>query len=414
MGAPASRVVIVGAGPAGATLALLLSRAGIGVTLVESNPSQRRSFRGEALMPSGLAALEQMALLPQLEGLPHRPLAGWRFVLNRRELFTAAEPLGGDPQRPCTLVNQPAFLDGVLREALATNHLEFLAQTTAKQLMWQAGRIAGVVLGDGGRLAADLVVACDGRSSRLRQESGLTLSTGSSPIDVLWFDLDGPKPETRPGPSTLQGHFTTVVGHQGVFSLFESATGGTQLGWVVDATQPTPQRSPQEWIASFASQCPPDLAHWLNQSAAGLQGPTRLSVQVGLAESWWKPGLLLLGDAAHPMSPVRAQGINMALRDAWVASQLLIPELQPTAQPLGQPKLDSALAAIEHARRGEIETLQTLQAQEAQRGELLRHNALLRCGLAISAPWVGGALGHHWSQLQKPLRIGLANLLLAP
>ena len=46
MGAPASRVVIVGAGPAGATLALLLSRAGIGVTLVESNPGQRRSFRG--------------------------------------------------------------------------------------------------------------------------------------------------------------------------------------------------------------------------------------------------------------------------------------------------------------------------------------------------------------------------------
>ena len=414
MGAPASRVVIVGAGPAGATLALLLSRAGIGVTLVESNPSQRRSFRGEALMPSGLAALEQMALLPQLEGLPHRPLAGWRFVLNRRELFTAAEPLGGDPQRPCTLVNQPAFLDGVLREALATNHLEFLAQTTAKQLMWQAGRIAGVVLGDGGRLAADLVVACDGRSSRLRQESGLTLSTGSSPIDVLWFDLDGPKPETRPGPSPLQGHFTTVVGHQGVFSLFESATGGVQLGWVLDASEPTPQRTPQEWIASFASQCPPDLANWLGQSGTGLQSPTRLSVQVGLAESWWKPGLLLLGDAAHPMSPVRAQGINMALRDAWVASQLLIPELQPTAQPLGQPKLDSALAAIEHARRGEIETLQTLQAQEAQRGELLRHNALLRCGLAISAPWVGGALGHHWSQLQKPLRIGLANLLLAP
>ena len=404
MGAPASSVVIVGAGPAGATLALLLSRAGIAVTLVESNPGQRRCFRGEALMPSGLAALEQMALLPQLEGLPHRPLAGWRFVVNGRELFTAAEPLGGDPQRPCTLVSQPAFLDGVLREALATNHLEFLAQTTAKQLMWQAGRIAGVVLGDGGRLAADLVVACDGRSSRLRQESGLTLSTGSSPIDVLWFDLDGPS------PSPLQGHFTTVVGPQGVFSLFESASGGTRLGWVLDATKPTPQRSPQEWIASFASQCPEDLASWLGQSGTGGQTPTRLSVQVGLAESWWKPGLLLLGDAAHPMGPVRAQGINMALRDAWVASQHLIPVLQP----LNQVQQDAALAAIEQARRSEIQTLQTLQAQEAQRGELLRHNALLRCVLAISAPWVGGALGHHWSQLQKPLREGLTTLLPAP
>ena len=404
MGAPASSVVIVGAGPAGATLALLLSRAGIAVTLVESNPGQRRCFRGEALMPSGLAALEQMALLPQLEGLPHRPLAGWRFVVNGRELFTAAEPLGGDPQRPCTLVNQPAFLDGVLRQALATNHLEFLAQTTAKQLIWQAGRIAGVVLGDGRQLAADLVVACDGRSSRLRQDAGVGLSTGSSPIDVLWFDLDGPS------PSPLQGHFTTVVGPQGVFSLFESASGGTQLGWVLDATKPTPQRSPQEWIASFASQCPEDLASWLGQSGTGGQTPTRLSVQVGLAESWWKPGLLLMGDAAHPMGPVRAQGINMALRDAWVASQHLIPVLQP----LNQVQQDAALAAIEQARRSEIQTLQTLQAQEAQRGELLRHNALLRCALAISAPWVGGALGHHWSQLQKPLREGLTTLLPAP
>ncbi len=418
MGVPASSVVIVGAGPAGATLALLLCRAGIGVTLVESNPGQRRSFRGEALMPSGLAALEQMALLPQLEGLPHRPLAGWRFVVNGRELFTAAEPLGGDPQRPCTLVSQPAFLDGVLRQALATNHLELLAQTTAKQLIWQAGRIGGVVLGDGRRLAADLVVACDGRSSRLRQEAEISLSTGSSPIDVLWFELDGPGPDIQPNPSPLQGHFTTVVGHQGVFSLFESATGGVQLGWVLDASQPTPQRSPQEWSASFSSQCPPDLAHWLGQSGSGLQSPTRLSVQVGLAESWWKPGLLLLGDAAHPMSPVRAQGINMALRDAWEASQHLIPMLQPQTPPLNEPqkqiRCDSALAAIEHARHSEIQTLQTLQAQEAQRGELLRHNAFLRWALALSAPGVGGALGRHWSQLQKPLREGLATLPPAP
>ena len=223
---------------------------------------------------------------------------------------------------------------------------------------------------------------------------------------MLWFDLDGPSPS----PSPLQGHFTTVVGHQGVFSLFESATGGIQLGWVLDATKPTPQRSPQEWIASFASQCPPDLASWLGQSGSGLQTPTRLSVQVGLAERWWKPGLLLLGDAAHPMSPVRAQGINMALRDAWVASQHLIPVLQHQ----NQLQWNSALAAIEQARRSEIQTLQTLQAQEGQRGELLRHNALLRCALAISAPWVGGALGHHWSQLQKPLREGLATLVPAP
>ena len=405
---PIASVVIVGAGPAGATLALLLSRAGIAVTVVESHSAQRRSFRGEALMPSGLAALEQMGLLPELKALPQRPLVGWRFVVNGRELFSAGEPLGGDPHRPCTLVSQPAFLDAVLRQAQATNHLEVLAPTTAKQLIWQADRVCGVVLSDGRRLEAELVVACDGRNSRLRQDAGINLTTSSSPIDVLWFGLDGPGPDSRPIP--LQGQFTTVVGQQGIFSLFETATGGIQLGWVLDAHQPTPQRSPQEWISSFASQCPPDLADWLNQWGHGLEGPTRLSVQVGLSECWWKPGLLLLGDAAHPMSPVRAQGINMALRDAWVASQHLIPVLQT----LSQGRHDSALAAIEQARRSEIQTLQTLQAEEAHRGDLLRHNPALRCALALSAPLMGGVLARQWSHLQKPLREGLATLVPAP
>jgi len=113
-------------------------------------------------------------------------------------------------------------------------------------------------------------------------------------------------------------------------------------------------------------------------------------VQVGMAETWWKPGLLLLGDAAHPMSPVRAQGINMALRDAWVAAQHL-----------------HDLAAIEAARRPEIEQLQQLQAEETSRGELLRRQGGLRCLIAATAPWIGNALRSHWCHQQKPLRLGL-------
>ncbi|HEY9640534.1 MAG TPA: FAD-dependent oxidoreductase, partial [Coleofasciculaceae cyanobacterium] len=55
-----TQVVIVGAGPTGATLALLLVQRGITVKLVEASRSFRRVFRGEGLMPSGLDALEQM------------------------------------------------------------------------------------------------------------------------------------------------------------------------------------------------------------------------------------------------------------------------------------------------------------------------------------------------------------------
>jgi 2-polyprenyl-6-methoxyphenol hydroxylase-like FAD-dependent oxidoreductase len=161
----------------------------------------------------------------------------------------------------------------------------------------------------------------------------------------------------------------------------------------------------------MASLCPPELAAWLRQGHAGLSAPTRLAVQVGLAAAWWRPGMLLLGDAAHPMSPVRAQGINMALRDAWVASVHLVPLLRSGATGAA---LDQVLATIEAERQPEITALQRLQAAEASRGEQLRDQAWLRCGLALAAPIVGPAVAAHWIHQQQPLRLGLAALPAPP
>ena len=72
-----NRFVVVGAGPAGLSLALQLARAGYSVALVEASRQFSRQFRGDALMPCGLEALARMGLWPLLEALPHRPLEGW-------------------------------------------------------------------------------------------------------------------------------------------------------------------------------------------------------------------------------------------------------------------------------------------------------------------------------------------------
>jgi len=397
--------VVVGAGPAGASLALLLARSGVAVTLVEASSSLARQFRGEALMPSGLEALAAMGLTNLLETVPHRPLQGWRFVLNGCELFHANEPLGGDPQRPCTLVNQPALLEALLLEAQGYPSFALERGEPVSDLLWDQGRVAGVRLRDGRHLEAELVVACDGRASLVRQKAGLALVGSPSSIDLLWFQL------ACPSPSPLQGRFTTLVGPEGVFSAFDSAGGGVQLGWVLGKGERVPACSRDEWIERMATLSPPELAAWLRQWRAGLGDPSRLAVQVGLAERWWAPGLLLLGDAAHPMSPVRAQGINMALRDAWVASAKLLPLLRSALQPpLPSSALDEVLAAIEAERRPEITALQALQAAEAARGDQLRRQSWLRSGLALAAPLVGPAIAAHWSHQQQPLRQGLSVL----
>jgi 2-polyprenyl-6-methoxyphenol hydroxylase-like FAD-dependent oxidoreductase len=111
------------------------------------------------------------------------------------------------------------------------------------------------------------------------------------------------------------------------------------------------------------------------------------------------------------MGPVRAQGINMALRDAWVAAMRLLPLLSSGCSGAA---LDGVAVQIEAERRPEITDMQTLQAAEAARGEQLRQQGWLRGALAIAAPLVGPAIAAYWSQQQQPLRQGLAQLPGAP
>ena len=107
-----NRFVVVGAGPAGLSLALQLARAGHHVALVEASRQFSRQFRGDALMPCGQEALARMGLSALVAGLPQRPLAGWSVWVNGRKLFAVAEPMGS--LQPCRLVPQQLLLEALL------------------------------------------------------------------------------------------------------------------------------------------------------------------------------------------------------------------------------------------------------------------------------------------------------------
>jgi 2-polyprenyl-6-methoxyphenol hydroxylase-like FAD-dependent oxidoreductase len=183
-----TQVVIVGAGPTGATLALLLVQHGIQVKLIEASRDFRRVFRGEALMPSGLDALKQMRLSELIAQIPHKALDAWEFVLEERSLFRVDEPIETDGQ-PCTLVSQPHLLEALIQKASNYQEFEFLPGKPVRDLIQQEGRIRGVKLGEGQEIIADLVIGCDGRNSVVRQKAGLSLEKLSNNIDILWFKL---------------------------------------------------------------------------------------------------------------------------------------------------------------------------------------------------------------------------------
>ena len=412
-------MVVVGAGPAGSAFALLLARAGVAVELVESQPRHSALIRGDGLMPSGLEALNRMGLASLLATLPRRELRGWSFLLEGRSLFSVAEPFGGSV--PCSLIDTPGLLEGMWAEALACPNLTLRRGRAVKELLLKPedtlpgsegpARVAGVVLDDGTKLPAELVVGCDGRGSTIRRLAGLELKEDNPPLEVLWFELENEAAaHLQPW---IAGRFATLIGDAGSYALFGTARGGVRLGWLQERGA---AGSPIPWPERWARSAPPELAAlWRSLPTTSLGPPMRLTLRSGLAPRWQRPGLLLLGDAAHPMSPLRAQGLNMALRDALVAAERLLPvlsgeggaaEANPGLHEFRQ-QLDQTLVAIAEARQPEIRAVQALQRQELGRGELLRRQPWLRRLLAATASVSGPLLSRRWQAGQPTLRTGL-------
>ena len=439
-------MVVVGAGPAGSAFALLLARAGVAVELVESQPRHSALIRGDGLMPSGLEALNRMGLASLLATLPRRELRGWSFLLEGRSLFSVAEPFGGSV--PCSLIDTPGLLEGMLAEALACPNLTLRRGRAVKELLLEPedtlpgsegpARVAGGVLDDGTKLPAELVVGCDGRGSTIRRLAALELNEDNPPLEVLWFELENAAAaHLQPW---IAGRFATLLGDSGSYALFGTARGGVRLGWLQKRGA---AGSSVPWPERWARSAPPELAAlWRSLPTTSVGPPLRLSVRSGLAPRWQRPGLLLLGDAAHPMSPLRAQGLNMALRDALVAAEWLLPLLnagggaggdeascgdecgdaiavgagrmapgpaaeEPPQRRAFQEQLDQTLVAIAAARLPEIRAVQALQRQELGRGELLRRQAWLRRLLAATASVSGPLLSRRWQAGQPTLRTGL-------
>lgn len=400
-----SQVVIIGAGPAGLTLAMLLVQRGVNVTLVEASRSFRRIFRGEALMPSGLDAIAQMGLADVVKQIPHRALDAWAFYLEKRLLFQVDEPFESGGQ-PCTLISQPAFLEAVLEKASQHPNFEFLQGDTLQKLLWNDERVIGIKLSNGQVILADLVIGTDGRNSTVRQQAQLSLKEDPQDFDILWFKLSSsPELEQK---LAQQNIFYSMVYGRSAFGWFQGSEGNLQLGWSLHR-QDSVAWQQLDWAETLAAASPDWLAPHFRRHKDDLERPLLLSIIVGRAPRWYRPGLLILGDAAHPMSPIRAQGINMALRDAIVAANHLVPFLP---SPSGGDMIDHVLPLIQAEREPEIIKIQRLQRAEIAQAKLLRQQPLLRYGVSRLAPILGGKIRQSWLARQVKLRQGVSPVTL--
>ncbi|MEQ1502191.1 MAG: FAD-dependent monooxygenase [Myxococcota bacterium] len=350
--------VIVGAGPTGATLALLLARQGRRVVLLDRETSFDRVFRGEGLMPSGVAALRSLALGARLDPVPQRIIDDVHYFVDRDPLMSFEEPDRGSPDA-IRVLSQPHLLAAIVDAARAHPGFTFRPGVAVRDVTVDDGRPT-VVTTDGEAIRAALVVGADGRTSLVRAKSGLTLdrTREESPLnhDALWCAV--------PLPDWLAERtgFYAFLGRGEVGTMYPTATGELRVGWLFPRSRyDEVRRARPHPLDEVARLAPPHLADWLRGQDRAAAEPALFKVMLGLAPRWWRPGVLLLGDAAHPMNAIRAQGINLGLRDAIAAARHLGPALA-TADPAA---LDAACAAVQAARVQEIDRAQALQLRIA-------------------------------------------------
>ncbi|GAA4525235.1 FAD-dependent oxidoreductase [Amycolatopsis samaneae] len=347
-------VVIAGGGPGGLLLGYLLARAGVEVTVLESRPDFDRDFRGDSLHPYTLELCARLGLADGLLALDHFKAASFRFHTPKATFSVADYDRLDTPHNYVALMPQVRFLEHLADRAaeLPSFSLEMGAKVTG--LVTDTSGATTGVRHRGGELTASLVVGSDGRFSTLRRLAGLPARSLGATTDILWFRL--PRMPHDPPDADLDlyyGHESYVGVLGGVrdwqvgYSLAKGSYSRLRDGGVGPIRDFVRDHVP--WLA--------DRVHLLTD----FNQTTLLSVDISRVDTWYRPGLLLIGDAAHVISPVGGNGILMAVQDAVTAANHLVPAFRR-----GTPGPED-LAAIQHDRLPSITKVQDQQVRIERR-----------------------------------------------
>src|SRR5947208_2322410 len=310
---------VVGAGPAGAILSFMLARKGIPVMLLESHLDFDRDFRGDTLHPSILEVMDELGLADRLLQLPHTELSliappGGGPRLDLHELKTKFPYVAMMPQT--------RFLTFLTSEAQCFPSYRLVMGARVEELIEEDGQVRGVryrALDGWHEVRALLVVGTDGRFSRLRRLAGFEPIASSPPMDVLWLRLSR-QPDD---PHGLVGR----IGRGRALICLERED-HWQIGYVIGkGTYQQVRADGLDALRQAIAETAPDFADRVAELADWKQ-VSMLSVEANRLPRWYRPGLLLLGDAAHVMSPAGGNGINYAIMDAIAAANILTAPLQ--------------------------------------------------------------------------------------
>jgi 2-polyprenyl-6-methoxyphenol hydroxylase-like FAD-dependent oxidoreductase len=366
-------------------LGFLLARAGVDVVVLEKHADFLRDFRGDTIHPSTLEVVNELGLLEEFLRRPHQELS--HLAAQIGDTYLTIADFSHLPTR-CKFIGfmpQWDFLNFLAEQArrYPTFHLRMEAEVTG--LMLQGGQVTGVEAKTPQgtlRVASDLVVGADGRSSTVRARAALESIDLGAPMDALWMQISkAPGDPGRTFGRIAAGQILALIDRGDYWQCAYVIPKG---GFEEIRRRGLPAlRDAIARLAPFFRDRVGELKDWSDVKL--------LTVKVDRLRQWYRPGLLCIGDAAHAMSPIGGVGINLAIQDAVAAANIL-------ALPLKQ---DAVTPQHLHAvqRRRELPTRLTQGVQLFMQNRVIR-NVLSSTHQQVSLP-LALRLLRRWRWLQR-------------
>lgn len=344
-------VCIVGAGPGGALLSLLLAKKNISVILLERHSNISKEFRGEHLNEEGEQILKQHGLFTVVEELGILRMEQLEYW-NEGKLFKKVLP---DPKVGHLGIHVPQahLLKAILEEAQSYDFFTFMPNTKVTELLQdETGRYCGVkALQDSQEIEikSTFIIGADGRFSTIRKKANIDVSIKSHGYDLLWAKI--------PAPEGWEPSIKMALVGGAQVSLFTQAKGFIQIGWNIEkGSYPQLRKQPFTQFIELLIEAFPQLEETTRRHIQSWQDFVLLDVFSSSTENWGKNGVALIGDAVHTMTPTGAFGLNSALKDANMLASII------------NSKYISELDLISCAsqRKKEVDKLQAIQIEKEQ------------------------------------------------